>query len=206
MKYLVSYENDWKSLIIIVRMIGLLMPIKRQNFNPDSLVTRQFTKKFLSQLRGNLNNKIKLKEKSDWNLFKNGLIVLFTLQFLYGDDNDENLVYLIIDEQIRREIADGRIEQLLEIDKPMLINSNWIDLLTIIDPQKIQIKYLNLASSFEIFINCLIKINESLLTRDFYLSADDLRTYFEERLQGNHLTSKFLFFFLLKISLRINVF
>jgi len=128
------------------------------------------------------------------------------LQFLYGDDNDENLVYLIIDEQIRREIADGLIEQLLEIDKPMLINSNWIDLLTIIDPQKIQIKYLNLASSFEIFINCLIKINESLLTRDFYLSADDLRTYFEERLQGNHLTSKFLFFFLLKISLRINVF
>jgi hypothetical protein len=74
------------------------------------------------------------------------------------------------------------------MDLPIFSNFNWTDIFTIVDPNKIEINHLNLASSFEIFIICITKISKVLSNPNDF--EKKMITYFDNRIYGDYMQGK----------------
>jgi len=174
-------------------MIGLLTPIKKESFDQNCISAQQFINKIILHIRTNFQELLKLVDGIEWLLFKNGLALLFALEFLYQqfDNSQENkltFLYKISDEKQRQDVANELLQQLYNLEQPLSMNSNWIDLFTIVDPQIIDIKYLNLAVTFESFIMCITQI--STVLQIHHQLEEQIGDYFQNRVFYNHLQSK----------------
>ncbi len=174
-------------------MIGLLAPIKKNNFDLECPSVRVFTTRIIYYVREYFSNLLKLVNGSEWLLLKSGLTIILCFELLYHrldcSKNEFALLHEISDDKQRKDIANEILLQLFKFDKPILTNSSWIDLFTIIDPDKIDINYLNLAASFENFIMCITRISSVLINyRDFEGKIAD---YFDNCVSYDRLQGKF---------------
>jgi hypothetical protein len=177
LKYLQYTSTDLMALIVTIRMMALLTPMTKENFDRYCSSASEFTIKIMHQIRTNFPQLFKSVNKSKWPLLKKGLGILFAFELLYqkldhSDPNKLDFMYQISDEKLRQDIANEILLQLSSLDQPIIANSNWTDLFTMVDSQQIKIHHLNLAASFETLILCITKISEVL--KDYH--------YFEKQL------------------------
>ena len=194
--YYPSTEIDdiHQSLLIQIKTIGILSPLKKEMFDPDCLAAQQLTTKIMSHLRIYLSSLLQIINQTEWNLFKTGLSILYVLEFLFDIVREENKLDLfdkIVNKQQREDLAHGILEQLAQLDEAITSNNQWIDLFTIINPENIDIRHLNPINSFETFVLCITKISQ--IIKQSNLFEEQINDYLEDRIRLKHLKSKFLF-------------
>ncbi len=172
LKYLQYTSTDLKALIVIVRMIALLPPIRKENFDRNCLSASEFIHKIMCHIRTDFLHLLKFETKD-------GLAILSAFELFYQKlehSNDNKLDYLhqISDEKLREDIANKILLQLSRLEQPIIANSNWTDLFTMVNPQEIKINYLNLAASFETLIISITKISRVL--KDYHRFEKQLAT------------------------------
>lgn len=183
--------KDLVSLKILLRMIGLLVPIGKETFDLDCLSAYTLTIKMMSYVRQNFNNLLKQINESEWLLLQSGLATFSCFELLQRrlDNSNNELTFLneISDDKKRQDIAKEILLQLFKIDKPILVNPSWIELFLLINPDDIDIKYLTLAGSFEMFIMCITKISTKLTNYSDFEEKIDIsfdNCVFFDSLQG----------------------
>jgi len=191
----INQQNDQtiRRIKIILRMIGLLTPIKKESFDQNCISAQQFINKIILHIRANFQELLKLVDGIEWLLFKNGLALLFALELLYqqinnSQENKLTYLYEISDKKQRQDVANELLQQLYNLEQPLSMNSNWIDLFRIVDPQIIDIKHLNLAVTFESFIMCITQI--STVLQIHHQLEEQIGDYFQNRVFYNCLQSK----------------
>jgi hypothetical protein len=191
----IDFRTDSIALKIILQMIGLLAPIKKESFDRNCSSAHIFTTEIMFHVRANFKHLLKLVEGSEWLLFSSGLATLSSFEILYhsvdnSNDNTLDFLHQISDEKQRQGIANELLFQLFTLEQPIFGNSNWTDLFTIVNPATIEINHLNLAASFETFILCITKIARILKGPQHF--EEQIVTCFENRVHYNHLQSKLL--------------
>jgi hypothetical protein len=131
--------------------------------------------------------------EKEWILFGSGLTTLLCielLQYKSNTSNENHIAFLqqIPDENQRQIMAYELLNQLNKLGQPIVGNSYWIDLFTLIEPTKINVNQLNLTNSFEYFIICIIKISQVLKTNSDFEA--DITDYLENRILNNFIQSK----------------
>ena len=157
-------------VVVILEMIALLTPIKKETFDRDCSSASAFSTKIMSHIRTDFPRLMEVVNPLKWALLKNGLAALSSFEFLYqkpDDSNENKLAFLhqISDEKLRQDIANEILRQLSRLEQPILGNSNWIDLFAIVSPEQINITNMKLAPSFQTLMTCIIKISEVLTDR-----------------------------------------
>ncbi len=189
----IDFQTDQMTLKIMLQMIGLLAPIKKESFDRDCWSVQAFSTKIMFHVRENFEHLLELVEGSEWFLFSSGLATLSSFEILYQsvdsfNDNTLDFLHQISDEKQRQGIANELLLQLFTLEQPIFGNSNWPDLFTIVNPDTIEINHLNLAASFETFILCITKIARILNGPQHF--EEQIVACFENRVLYNHLQSK----------------
>lgn len=193
-------QDDFIIFKIIIRMLGLLIPLNNESFDQNSISAQQFIRKLAVHVQTNFRQLLNIVDKHEWSLFKNGLALLLSFELVYQQidhlqPNTLILLYQINNQKQRQEIANELLQQLHKQQQPLSINSNWTDLFTLVDPEIINIKQLDLADTFESFISCITKISTVLQVHHQF--EQDISDYFENRVFYNHLQSKSIIYILI---------
>ena len=191
--YYPSTEIDdiHQSLLIQIKTIGILSPLKKETFDRSCTAAQQFTMKIMSDLRTYLSSLLRIINQTEWNLFKTGLSILYVLEFLFDIVREENKLDLfdkIVNKQQREDLAHGILEQFALLDEAITSNNQWIDLFTMTNSEKIDIRHLNVANSFETFILCLTCISKVMIMSNNF--KQKLTNYFENRIYFQNIESK----------------
>lgn len=182
-------------LKMILRIIGSSC-MRNESFDRSSKAANGFAHYIMIDVQKNINNMLcQLADKNEGPLVKDGLITLLCIQLLYDkrDYRDENeVVFLqnLSDKNECQDIAEKLLCRLHQLSSPINGNSSWTEIFTIVDPAKIDIKYLDLANSLETFTRCISNISKVLLhSEDFQMK---IKGYFEERISKDHIHSKLI--------------
>jgi hypothetical protein len=177
---------------ILLRMIGLLF-FEKEDFDQYNQESVEFANKIMIYVRQNFSILYQSVNQEEWILFRRGLTILLCielLQYKFNDSNENQISFLqqIPDENQRQIMAYELLDQLYKLDQPIVGNSHWTDLFTLINPTKIDVNQLNLIDSFETFIICIKKISQ-VLPNDSAFEVH-IVDYLENRISNNYLQSK----------------
>lgn len=184
---------------ILFRMSGVL-PITKKNFDITNRDTINFSVALLSDLQEHYDKIFSTVTTEEWNLFRNGLVLYLSIEFLTQSKETIKIVHRIKNTQCKKDLANVLLQRLEEIQKPVL-GLNWTELFSLVDPNILTLKQLELTRSIEIYITSLVQfvernINEIEIHEQLKRHFDQL--IFEKRLIGKILNFDFLkkiFFF-----------
>ena len=156
-----------RALKVILRMIGIL-PIKKESFRRYYKRSISLANIIMSYVRNSIVELFQSVNETEWILFHKGLAMLISielLQYKTNNPNENKVIFLqqIPDEKQRHIVANTLLDQLYQLEQPILGDINWTDLFLMIDYTKINMKQVYLHSSFVTFIICITKLS-SILT------------------------------------------
>ena len=177
-------------LEIILRMIGTLPILDFDRSNED---TNDFAHRIMTNVRRDFIILYQSVDKNEQPLFKIGLIILLCIELLYSkrpdsSENEVGFLQEIDDKNERQDIAYKLLCRLQESNFPIVGDSSWTEILTIVNPANIDIKYLNLANSLESFLRCISNICRVLSDSSHF--QEQMNDYFEERISKDHIQGK----------------
>lgn len=169
----------------IFRMTGLL-PITKDNFHSFQYDVRNFSIALLSDLKEHYNKIFSTIKADEWNLFRDGLVLYLSIDFLTQSKDTIQLIHQMKNNQCKIDLANVLLQRLEELQKPVLA-LNWTDLFSIVDPSILTLKQLQLTRSIEIYVTSLVefvRINNYQVNTSEKLKRHFNELIFDERLQG----------------------
>jgi heme oxygenase len=141
------------AVINIVRMMGIL-PLTKENFSVIDDNTRKLSHLILNKVSEQLGSIFKKMNAAKWNVFKDGLAFLMTIEILNDDDRTTKFDFIDLLNQIptnknqKNQVANGIFQELMKLNLP-IERTNWIELLSFIDDEKLNFDCLHLATTFD---------------------------------------------------------
>ena len=182
-------------LKMILRMIGSSC-MRNESFDRSGKAANYFAHYIMIDVQKNINTMIcQLVDENERQLVKDGMITLLCIQLFYDkrDYPDETeIIFLqkMSDRNECQDIAEKLLYRLHQLSSPINGNSSWAEIFTIVDPAKIDIKYLDLANSLETFTRCISNISKVLSECEYFQMK--IKGYFEERISKDHIHSKLI--------------
>ena len=155
---LAHLANSWMADRILIRMTGLL-PITRTNLDITFHFTRNFTGVLIEDIKEHFDHLFALLNDRDWPLFRDGFSLYLAIELLSRTGDTVALVHRLRNEDCKRDLANVLLKRLETLQRPVL-GQNWIDLFTMVDPNILTLKQLQLTRSIETYIMSLVKILE----------------------------------------------
>ncbi|CAF3297892.1 unnamed protein product [Rotaria sp. Silwood2] len=180
-KYLSTIENalkqDLDALKILIRMIGLLS-ISRENLIFDQAASI-FASIILKNLCDKLDAVLTTINENDWTSFCQGLVTLICIKLLHqGNENEASNTIDLLSRMPEGQQRKDAVLKLLDLFYELqcrLSKNKVMELYTLVEPDDLALKYLELAVSIEIYIDYLtyfLKIREDN-TNDFQENIKD---------------------------------
>jgi len=170
---------------IIIRMTGLL-PITKLNFDLNSKDTIHFTSALIDDIKDHYDHIFATITTNEWLLFRDGLILYLSIELLSKSDDTITLIHRMKNEQCKKDLANVLLQRLEELQRPIL-GLNWTDLFTLVHPNILTLKQLELTTSIQIYITSLVQIvginRNEMEIRDTIIRQFDKLVY-EDRLPG----------------------
>ena len=146
------------ALITFIRMMGVL-PLTKENFSWTDNYARQLSNLILNKVSQQFNSIFEQVNAEEWNTFKDGLVILMTIE-IYNDKESKtdldsiSLLFRIPENNNQKDqIANLFFNQLMQLKSPIEQNS-WTKLLPLINNDKLDFNCLSLANSFDQMISC----------------------------------------------------
>lgn len=179
-------------LIDIVRMIGCL-PLDKKNFNVTNEYVRKLSTMVLSKVSQQLVEIFETMNEKKWLLFKDGLIILMSIEILNNEslNTDYDAISLINripeDNNKQQYIANEFFQKLISLRLPV-VRTNWIKLLSFVNDEQLNLNCLCLVATFDHFLYCLNRIVPLCTIDD--KSKDKISTIFEDKLRHNDIITR----------------
>lgn len=179
-------------LKMILRTIGCLS-IPKQHFSRSSKHGKEFAHRIMMDMQRDSKMLYQSVNENEQSLFKYGLITLLCIELVYEkrrkiNENEIALLQEMFDKNQCEDIAYQLLCQLHRLNFPIVGDSNWTELFTMIDPAKIEIKYLDLVDSLEAFIQCMKHISKVLLEDNRFQRS--IKDYFDQRISKKHIRGR----------------
>jgi len=170
---------------IIIRMTGLLL-ITKKNFDLTNRDAINFTIALISDIEEHYDNIFSGIKSEEWPLFRDGLVLYLSIELLSQSKNTMNLIHQMKNKDFKKDLANVLLKRLEEFQKPIL-GINWTNLFTLVDPNILTLKQLELTGSIQIYVTSLVQIvgmniNEMELREKVDRHFDQL--IYDERLPG----------------------
>ncbi|CAF2385070.1 unnamed protein product [Rotaria sp. Silwood2] len=169
---------------LIICMTGLL-PIIKTNFDLTSHFVINFTLALIDDIKEHYDNLFSIVSVGDWHLFRDGLTLYLSIELLSKSKDTIELVHRMKNERCQKDLANVLLQRLELLGRPVL-GLNWTSLFTIVDPNILTLKQLELTGSIKTYITSLVQIvgmniNEVELSDKIIRHFD--RLIFEESLR-----------------------
>lgn len=178
---------------MILCTIGCLLSIPKKHFSRSSKHAKDFAHRIIMHIKSNSKVLYLSVKENEQSLFKYGLITLLCIELVYekrheASDNEIAILQEMFDINQCQDIAYQLLCQLHRLNFPIVGNTNWTALFTMIDPAKIEIKHLDLVDLLEVFIQCMNNISEVVLDDDPF--QQPIKDYFDQRISEDHIRGK----------------
>ena len=170
-----------------VRMIGVL-PLEAGNFCATDDYARKLSDIILKKVSQQLKPIFEKMDAIKWVLFKDGLTILMSIEILNDKKMDTEadsiaLLYQIpADENKQQQIVDAFFQELMTLKIPIQ-RIDWIELLQLVDKQKVGLDCLCLATTFDHILCCLEHVVPRYEIND--KNRDKISTALETQLKNN---------------------
>ena len=162
---------------VIFLMIGFLN-VTNTNLALDYAPVRQFSQSLVEDLNQHHEKVFQLVTDKDWPHFCNGLSVFLAIQLVTNPAKLINIVQRISHIEHRGELANLLIRRLEQLNRSV-ISADWISLFTLVDPQTITLRQLELTRSIEIYLLASIAVlQRNLPERNF--TDEDFAVRFDQ--------------------------
>ncbi|CAF0809248.1 unnamed protein product [Rotaria sordida] len=141
---------------IIIRMTGLL-PITKSNFDLTSHFVINFALAMIDDIKEHYDHLFATVSVGDWPLFRDGLTLYLSIELLSKSKDTIELVHQMKNEQCKKDLANVLLQRLELLQRPVL-GLNWTSLFTIVDPNILTLKQLELTRSIQTYITSLVQI------------------------------------------------
>jgi hypothetical protein len=176
-------------------MIGLLTNSKEHLSTKSSSVTN-FIQNILNYAAEDFIKIFGCVTADEWLLFKNGLVISLCIQLSSEKQSTRNsiekdsivlvLLRSIVERNKRREIADA-VLSFLKDPYQNLSESNWIELLTFVSFDRVELKYFQSSPSLDTYFSQILKLSEAFVSdKNFQTNLADS---FQQLVFKNHFSS-----------------
>ncbi|CAF3301427.1 unnamed protein product, partial [Rotaria sp. Silwood2] len=144
-----------------------------------------FTLALIDDIKEHYDNLFSIVSVGDWHLFRDGLTLYLSIELLSKSKDTIELVHRMKNERCQKDLANVLLQRLELLGRPVL-GLNWTSLFTIVDPNILTLKQLELTGSIKTYITSLVQIvgmniNEVELSDKIIRHFD--RLIFEESLR-----------------------
>jgi hypothetical protein len=178
--------NQYIANKILTRMTGVL-PIRKENFELTNRDGIKFASLFLEDVKSHYDDILSTVTEHEWISFRDGLLFYLSVELLTQSKDTIDLIDQTKNIECKKDLANCLLKRLEELQRPVL-GLNWTNLFTMVDPNILSIKQLELTRSIQTYITCLVFFFENDTSEMEIKKKIDRQ--FDELIRTEHLPGK----------------